>query len=225
MKILVVADEEDPYLWDHYRPGCLSEYELILSSGDLNASYLSFLVTMARCPVMYVCGNHDHGYGIAPPEGCDPIDDKLVVYRGVRILGLGGCLRYSQGPHQYTEKQMKKRIARLKRAIRLAGGVDIVLSHAAPRGVGDWDDRSHQGFTAFLDLIDRYHPHYLLHGHVHLNYGQNIRRIREYGAAKVINCCRKYALEYDFPKAVAELPAWKRLYARLFAKNLEIVSL
>ena len=151
MKILAVADEECASLWDYYRPGCLSQYELILSSGDLNAKYLSFLVTMARCPVLYVHGNHDHSYDVEPPEGCDSIEDKLLVYKGIRILGLGGCLRYSSGAHQYTEREMKRRIRKLKRAIRLAGGVDIVLTHAAPFGVGDWDDCSHQGFKPFLE--------------------------------------------------------------------------
>lgn len=224
MKILAVADEECLSLWNYYTPGCLSKYELILSSGDLNAKYLEFLVTMARCPVMYVHGNHDDGYAVTPPEGCDPIDDKLIVYKGLRILGLGGCLQYSRGGHQYTERQMEKRIRRLKRAIRLAGGVDIVLTHAAPRGVGDWDDRSHLGFESFLRLIDSYHPKYMLHGHVHLNYAQNIERIREYAGTKVINCCQKYELDYDFPKAFPALTVMQRLYAKLFVKNLEIIS-
>ena len=93
MKILVVADEECLALWDYYTPGCLSKYELILSSGDLNPKYLEFLVTMARCPLMYIHGNHDHCYEEEPPEGCDDIDDKLIVYKGLRILGLGGCLQ------------------------------------------------------------------------------------------------------------------------------------
>lgn len=225
MKILAVADEECLSLWDYYRPGCLSEYELILSSGDLNAKYLSFLVTMARCPVMYVCGNHDSGYAEEPPEGCDPIDDRLVVYKGVRILGLGGCLRYGNGAHQYAEQEMRRRIRKLKRAIQMVGGVDIVLTHAAPFGVGDWDDRSHQGFTSFLELLDEYHPHYLIHGHVHLNYGQNIPRIREYAGTKVINCCQKYELDYDDPKMFSGLTGFRRLYAKLFVKNLEILSL
>ena len=140
MKILTVADEECLAFWDYYVPGRLSSYELILSSGDLKADYLSFLVTMARCPVMYVHGNHDGSYKEEPPEGCDCIDGKLVVYKGLRILGLGGSLRYRRGDHQYSEQQMEKRIRRLKRAIRAVGGVDIVLTHAAPKGVGDWDD-------------------------------------------------------------------------------------
>ena len=59
MKILAISDEECPALWDYYVPGRLKEYDLILASGDLKADYLSFLVTMARAPVLYVHGNHD----------------------------------------------------------------------------------------------------------------------------------------------------------------------
>ena len=46
MKILLVSDEECLYLWDYYRPGRLDGIDLIISCGDLNAEYLSFLVTM-----------------------------------------------------------------------------------------------------------------------------------------------------------------------------------
>ena len=98
MKILAVSDEESPALWDHYVPGRLDEYDLIISCGDLKASYLTFLATMSHARVLYVHGNHDGGYLSAPPEGCDCIDGQLVVYNGVRILGLGGCRRYCDTP-------------------------------------------------------------------------------------------------------------------------------
>lgn len=212
MKILVVADEVCPALWDYYTPGKLAEYDLILSSGDLKAEYLSFLVTMARCPLLYVHGNHDGDYTNNPPEGCDCIDDKLMVYKGLRILGLGGSRKYSQGDHQYTEQQMRQRIRKLKRAIKLAGGVDIVLAHAAPFGVGDMDDRTHKGFKAFLELIDTYHPAYFLHGHVHLNYGTNIQRLGQYEDCTVINCCQRYVLDFPNPEKtlnkVGKLQKW-----------------
>ena len=48
MKILIVSDEECPALWDYYVPGKLKEYDLILSCGDLPASYLSFLTTQEK---------------------------------------------------------------------------------------------------------------------------------------------------------------------------------
>lgn len=140
MKILTVSDEICAALYDYYVPGRLAEYDLIISCGDLSPKYLSFLVTMARCPVIYIHGNHDGRYAKTPPEGCDCIDEQLIVYNGVRILGLGGCRQYRPGPHQYTENEMKKRIARLRRSVKRLGGVDIVVTHAPPAGLGDADD-------------------------------------------------------------------------------------
>ena len=195
MKILTISDEECPALWDHYVPGRLKDYDLIISCGDLNASYLSFLVTMARCPLLYVHGNHDGGYSTRPPEGCDCIDDQFVVYNGVRILGLGGCRQYHPGPHQYTEAQMRRRINRLRFQLWLHKGVDIVVTHAPPEGLGDDDDPAHKGFAALRTLLDKYHPEYLLHGHVHMRYGMNIPRVREYEGTTLINATERYAFE------------------------------
>lgn len=194
MKILTLSDQECPALYDYYTPGRLEDYDLIISCGDLNAKYLSFIVTMSRVPLMYVHGNHDTGYSRISPEGCDCIEDDLVVYNGLRILGLGGCRKYHDGLHQYTEKQMRKRIRKLRWKLWRHKGVDIVVTHAPPMGVGDSDDPAHQGFEAFLQLIDKYHPKYLLHGHVHLNYGMDQTRVREYNGTKVINTCQRYDL-------------------------------
>lgn len=204
MKILAISDEECPSLWDYYTPGKLSGYDLIISCGDLNASYLSFLVTMAGRPLLYVHGNHDTGYDRHPPEGCDCIDDQFLVYNGVRILGLGGCKRYRNGDYQYSEKDMRKRIRRLRYQLWRHKGVDIVVTHAPPKGLGDLEDAAHQGFETLLELIDRYHPQYLIHGHVHMRYGQNHQRIHEYNGTTVINVCERYNLE------LADLPVEER---------------
>ena len=195
MKILVLSDEECSALWDYYTPGKLNGIDLIISCGDLNASYLSFLVTVARCPLLYVAGNHDVRYAINPPEGCDPIDDHFVVYNGIRILGLGGCRKYHPGPHQYTEREMRRRIRKLRFQLWRHGGVDIVVTHAAPAGLGDADDPAHWGFQALTDLIEKYHPQYLVHGHVHMSYGQNVPREIEHQGTKVVNAYERYNIE------------------------------
>lgn len=195
MKILLIADEESQYLWDHYQPGRLKGYDLILSAGDLKAEYLSFLVTMANRPLLYVRGNHDDRYAVRPPEGCDCIEDKLVTVNGIRILGLGGSPFYSGGSNQYTEKQMQRRIAKLRFQLHRAGGVDIVLTHAPVRGFGDSDDYAHRGFDAFLPLLDKYKPKYLVHGHIHMRYGAEIPRTMQYGETTLINACERYVLE------------------------------
>ena len=194
MKILTVSDEACPALWDYYQPGRLEDYGLILSCGDLPAQYLSFLVTMARCPVLYVHGNHDARYALEPPEGCDCIDDHFVVYNGIRILGLGGCRRYNTGPHQYTEAAMRRRIRRLRWQLIRNGGVDIVVTHAPPEDLGDDADPAHRGFAALRSLLDRYHPTYLVHGHVHMTYNHRLPRELDYNGTKIVNAYQRHTV-------------------------------
>ncbi len=195
MKILVLSDEECPALWDYYVPGRLKEYDLMISCGDLKAQYLSFLVTMGRAPLLYVHGNHDEDYKRKPPEGCDCIEDTITVYNGLRILGLGGCPWYRPGDHQYTEKQMRKRIRKLRFKLWLHKGVDIVVTHAPPQGVCDTEDYAHRGFASLVELVEKYKPKYLFHGHVHMNYGDNVVREKNLGETKVINAWQRYELE------------------------------
>lgn len=199
MKLLLVSDEEDKFLWDYYRPGNLKGIDMILSAGDLKADYLSFLVTMANRPLLYVHGNHDTGYARRAPEGCQCIEDNLVTVGGLRILGLGGSMLYNGGPHQYTERQMSWRINKLRLKLRMAGGVDIVLTHAPVRGYGDQENITHRGFEAFLPLMDRYRPRYLVHGHVHQRYGTQPRRVFKYKDTTIINACGRYILDLDAP--------------------------
>ncbi len=199
MKILLLADTEDPALWDYFSPDRVKGYDLILAAGDLKAEYLTFLVTMSNLPVFYVHGNHNAAYDHYPPEGCECIDDRLVTYRGLRILGLGGSTRYSREPYQYTEREMRRRIARLRFAVWKARGVDIVLTHCPPKGYGDADDYAHRGFEAFLPMLDRWKPKALVHGHVHMTYG-DIKRELPYGETRIINAYQRYTLEIDTDK-------------------------
>ena len=195
MKILAVSDEESKYFWDHYRPGKLDGIDLILSAGDLKSEYLSFLVTMANRPLLYIHGNHDGNYEKKPPDGCECIENRLVVVNGVRILGLGGSRRYNNGQHQYTNRQMERRIARLRWKLYRAGGVDIVLTHSPPAGVGDAEDVAHMGFDAFLPLMEKYKPAYLVHGHVHKSYSPSFTRERQYASTTVINASGYHIFE------------------------------
>ena len=197
MKILLVGDRESRYLWDHYRPGMLRDYDLILSAGDLKPEYLSFLVTMGHAPLLYIHGNHDGVYAQRPPEGCDCIEDKLVKINGLRILGLGGSADYNGGEHQYNERRMKRRIRRLRGKIRRAGGVDIVLTHAPAWGLGDGGDYAHRGFKCFTELIDRYEPRYFIHSHVHMEYGYRVQRSLQRKNTTIINACERYDLEIE----------------------------
>lgn len=195
MKVLLIADEESKYIWDYYQPGKLDGIDLIISCGDLKAEYLRFLVTMGKAPLYYIHGNHDDRYDNDPPEGCVCIDDEVVEFRGLRIMGLGGCPRYSPGKYQYTERQMRARIRALKWRLRKLKGVDVVVSHAPLRGYGDADDLPHRGFECFNHLLEKYSPAYWFYGHVHMRYNHNQPRVLQKGATTLVNACERYIIE------------------------------
>lgn len=135
MKILVLADVESKYLWDYFEKEKLEGIDLILSCGDLKADYLSFLASFSKVPILYVRGNHDDGYADKEPEGCICIEDKIYVYNGIRIMGLGGSIRYKKGINQYTQNQMKKRAAMMWPKIKVKKGIDILLTHSPRQGL------------------------------------------------------------------------------------------
>ena len=85
MKILVIADVESKSLWDYFHPKKLEGIELIISCGDLNPKYLSFLATFFHGDVLYVHGNHDEIYESDPPLGCVCVEDRIVVYKGSEL--------------------------------------------------------------------------------------------------------------------------------------------
>lgn len=195
MKILILSDTESLSLWDYFDKKKLEGIDLILSCGDLNPQYLSFLATFFKGPILYVHGNHDERYKKQPPEGCICIEDTIYKYKGLRILGLGGSMRYRNGDHQYTEKEMQKRVKKLSFSLWRNRGFDILLTHSPAYHLNDGEDLPHVGFQVFLNLLEKYSPRYFIHGHVHMNYSRDIKRTCIYKNTIVINGYEKYLLE------------------------------
>ena len=153
-------------------------------------------MTMANCPLIYVNGNQDEGHaGI--PDGCVCIDDRLYVFNGIRIMGLGGSYKYREGKYMYSERQMKRRIYKLWPSIKRRGGIDILVTHAPARHLNDFDTVAHRGFECFNTLIDRYKPKLFIHGHIHRNYGTSIPQRTEHGETTVINACDYCIIDYN----------------------------
>lgn len=203
MKILALADEESAYLWDYFEKSKLEGIDLIISCGDLNPKYLSFLATFTNAPVIYVHGNHDKKYKNIPPEGCICIEDEIYVYKGVRILGLGGSMKYNSDECQYTEREMRKRVRKLRWKLFRSKGFDILVTHAPAFGLNDGEDLPHRGFKVFNTLIEKYNPKYFLHGHVHMRYGRKHVRFDTCKDTKVINAFERCVFEYEEVKKKA----------------------
>lgn len=198
MRILAIADIESKALWDYFDKSMLEGIDLIISCGDLKPQYLSFIATFTHAPVLYVRGNHDACYEMTPPDGCICIEDDVYEFKGVRIAGLGGSMKYKPGPNMFTEKEMRKRVKRLQhRKLRFGKGIDIFVAHAPALGLNDGDDMPHRGFDVFNELIEKYQPMLFLHGHVHATYGGRYKREATFNDTRVVNAYEKYIIEID----------------------------
>ena len=138
MKILAISDVPSKALWDYNTREKLEGIDLILSCGDLPKKYLEYLTNFTAVPILYVHGNHDGSYRGDEPGGCICVDDQVFVWKGLRIMGLGGCFRYNQeDTYQYTEAAMRHRARKLWLQAHKVGGIDILLTHAPASGLND----------------------------------------------------------------------------------------
>jgi calcineurin-like phosphoesterase family protein len=188
VRVLAVSDEVDEMLW--HDTSAVASADVVVACGDLPFEFLGHLMDRLDVPLVFVPGNHDPdvsgystsrgGLGIRAgmptdppwPPGAVNTDGRIVDVAGLTVAGLGGCLRYRDGPNQYTQRQFAQRARRLaaRHRLRTARGgtrLDLLLTHAPPLGVGDAEDRPHRGFVALHRLVARTSPPLLLHGHVH----------------------------------------------------------
>lgn len=195
MKALVVSDVVSEALYSHEIRATCEGVDVVLSCGDLPYEYLEYIATQLAAPVLYVLGNHDgallraDGRVSVGPEGCRSIDGRVERVRAggdsaIWIAGFSGSAPYCGRPNERGEHEMRRRVRRMRAKIlwnrvRGAGGLDIVVSHAAPRGIHDLPaDPCHRGFQAFAGLMAADKPRLWLHGHVHPSYGVNLRPVR-----------------------------------------------
>lgn len=196
MHILSIADRRHRALYDYFDPERWKNIDLIISCGDVDPQYLSFLVTMIPKPLLYVPGNHDTEYRSNPPIGCDSIDDRIVEVGGLVVAGLGGSQWYNGKDLQFTEIQMARRVKKIIRKAKRFGKIDVVVTHAPPRGVHDLEDMCHRGFSAFRTLMKELKPKVLVHGHNHQIYKKEDREIVINGV-KVINAYEYYCFDVE----------------------------
>ncbi len=224
VRVLAVSDEVDEALCANV--SLAGGAELIVGCGDLPFDYLRYLMNALDVPLVFVPGNHDpdlSGYRVsragltlraglpqrAPwPDGASNADGTIVDVAGLRVAGLGGCRRYSGGPNQYSERQQSRRARGLSRRARWrlprdGRRVDILLTHAAPRGTGDGDDPVHLGFTALNGLVARLRPALLLHGHI--GPGEVANPGGRLGQTSVRNVVGRHLLDIE-PGAGARVP-------------------
>lgn len=193
VRVLVVADEKVFPLELRVRD---LHVDLVLGAGDLPWSYLESLVSLIDAPAAFVPGNHDPSTaGGKGPRGLINLDGRVVTVGGLRIAGLGGCVRYNDGAHQYTQREYDRRARRLLKDARGGGPVDVLLTHAPPLGLGDEPDPSHVGISALHGVLEALRPTWHLHGHIH-PYGMH-KPDRQLGPTTIRNVIPWHVLEID----------------------------
>lgn len=208
MKILSLSDEVVNLVQSPAITSRFGDVDVVLSCGDLPFDYLEYVVTMLGKRLYYVHGNHaaqrmalSDGTFKSMPDGCINVHHRLVNHCGLLIGGLEGSMRYREGEHQYTEREMRWLAATMMPGLllnRLLYGraLDVMITHAPPQGIHDDKDVCHQGFEALLRFMDRYKPRYLIHGHTHL-YRLDAPRVSEYRGIKVVNTFGYQVIEID----------------------------
>ncbi len=193
MRVLTVSDQVSEQLHSPAIKQVAGDVDLVLSCGDLPSDYLEYIVSMLNVPLFYVMGNHGGAGGEKPePEGAENLDGRVVESQGMLIAGLEGSMRYNNRPrYQYTENEMRAKIARLSPAlmlnrVRYGRYLDILITHAPPLGIHDGTDLPHRGFESFLWFVDHYQPRYLIHGHVHI-YDNREPSESQRGSTKIVN--------------------------------------
>jgi len=180
VRVLAVADETSESVHSarvrDLRP------DIIVSAGDLPWDYLERLVDDFGVPAAFVPGNHEPPG--AAPRGMIDLDGRVGSVGGLRIAGLGGCVHYNGGTHQYTQEEYADRAGQMLAA--QSEPVALLLTHAPPFGLGDEpEDPAHIGIAALHDLIEALRPRWHLHGHIH-PYGMQ-KPDRRLGATTIRN--------------------------------------
>lgn len=196
LKILAVADEVDARLYGNGALGARTAPDLILGAGDLPAYYLDYLVSKLDAPLYAIHGNHDVVGTLEGSSNFDNCGAKWIGRRGVRaggllLAGLDGSLRYNDGAYQYTQAEMFGAARSLvpwllMNKVRYGRYLDVLLTHAPPRGIHDRPDVCHTGFDAFNWLVRTFQPSYHLHGHMHL-YDRRTETVTRLGATEIMN--------------------------------------
>ncbi len=171
MKLLAVSDQRLPeMLRQDYLRSSYGDIDLIISCGDMEVSYLEFISSALNRPLFFVRGNHDEHYAPERPGG-ENLHLKYIIYNGLALMGLEGCIHYNGKNVQYTEAEMSvlalRMLPRMMVHQRIHGhGADYLITHSPARGIHDREDPPHQGFKSLLWLMRLGKPRYMIHGHI-----------------------------------------------------------
>jgi Icc-related predicted phosphoesterase len=185
LTVLAVSDLVESHVYQPSVAEWLGPVDLIVSCGDLPPQYLNFLSDAFNACLYHVLGNHCFGLHDQAENrivhdfiGATDLHGRIESYPGygsdepLLMAGIEGSPLYNFGPHQYTEAEIERKLLKLVPSLlrtKVTRGryLDLLVTHAPPRGIHDLPDRAHRGFRAFLPFLKVFRPTLMLHGHTH----------------------------------------------------------
>lgn len=214
LKILCISDKVDPQVYSPQIKERFSDIDVVLCAGDLPHDYLDFVVSSLNKPLFFVFGNHHtdelkhykKAVDLALIQinreyyGCGAIyvGSKIKKEENFIIMGLGGSMRYNNGLNQFTDMEMFIEVLKLVPRLvwnRIFFGryLDILLTHAPPKGIHDKQDKCHMGFKTYLWFMKTFKPKFLVHGHIHL-YDLSEVRCTQWEDTQVVNAYSHFVI-------------------------------
>jgi len=164
----------------HCRTFDIAPAEILIHAGDFcNAGtttelreQIEWLATLPAEHKVVIAGNHDmclqrpgqrepmlalfekHGITYLEDSGCEVL--------GYKIWGSPYSPTYGRWAFMESDQELVERFARIPQ------GIDILIVHGPPYGLGDWVPRGeHVGSRALVPHIARVKPRLTVHGHIH----------------------------------------------------------
>jgi uncharacterized protein len=158
--------------------------DVLISLGDIYDSTIERAQKGYRFPKVFaIKGNHDAETNF--PAGVIDLHLTVSEHQGIRFGGFCGCWKYKpRGRYLFEQSEVTS-------ALRSFPAVDVFIAHNSPQGLHERDTSVHQGFTAFMDYIDRVQPGYFLHGHQHMN------KVSQRNGTTIIGVYGEVALDLD----------------------------
>jgi Icc-related predicted phosphoesterase len=155
-----------------------------LGDGEAIKSFNAWLGKLPHKNKVVVAGNHELTLWRHPElyrpllTNCIYLEDTGVEIEGIKIWGSPVTPEFGSWAF------MKKRGPQLHRHWeQIPDGLDILVTHGPPYGIGDRLERGeHVGDTDLLRAVEQKKPKYHICGHIHCAYGE-----RDLGQIKYVN--------------------------------------
>ncbi len=183
MKILHLSDTHG---W-HRRLGDLPATDVVVHSGDSTMSgseaeaidFLNWFCGLPHRHKIFICGNHDaclYGAGIDGLDGnVHYLCNSGVEIDGVRFYGvpmfMADCISKRQNRHYAA----------------IPDHTDVLITHAPPYGILDFDDKVHYGSEELLRRVIAVAPRLHLFGHIHRQYGLTDNGVTRFSNGAIMN--------------------------------------